>query len=195
MIRRRFTSAAVVFGLALITAGAVQAQFEPAARLGLSAVPDRYVDEIAPDIGAPFTLYVILTGLTVDEPLSFDLASVGWTIHTACCGDSPVGVTSLVYADGVIAIGDPYEQVETVTDECPGGETVLLATATFEWLLEGETEFLLSAGAQTGALDCTGDAHLLQTLTVTVEGQEATPVEQETWSSVKSLFSGAGGTP
>lgn len=195
MFRRRFTSAAVVFGLALITAGAIPAQFEPTARLGLSAVPDRYEAEIAPDIGAPFTLYVILTGLAADEPLPFELASVGWTIHTACCGDSPVGVTSLVYADGVTATGDPYEQVETATDGCPGGAAVLLATATFEWLLEGETEFLLSAGALTGALDCTGDAHLLQTLTVTVEGQEATPVEQDSWTAVKALFDGAGGTP
>ena len=78
-------------------------------------------------MGEPFTLHVILTGMSADEPLAFELQSVEWVIHTICCGDSPVGVTSLVHAPGFEVDGDPYEAIASLTDDCPGGDTVLLA--------------------------------------------------------------------
>ena len=90
------------------------AQWEPTARLGLSAAPDHYLDTIAPDVGEPFTLHVILTGMSADEPLAFELQSVEWVIHTICCGDSPVGVTSLVHAPGFEVDGDPYEAIASL---------------------------------------------------------------------------------
>lgn len=196
MIRIRATRAAVVFLAGLTWAGAADAQWEPTARLGLSASSSSYVPTIAPSVGEPFTLYVVLTGMAADMPLSFGLDSVTWLIHTECCGDTPVGVTSLTYADGIVASGDPYEAVTTTLMDCPDTGTVLLATARFEWLLEGEQQFLLSAGAITAALACDESAHLLQTLTVSVEGQDPTPVAASTWSNVKSLFDAdQGGTP
>jgi len=172
----------------MVAASLAWGQWEPTARLGLSAAPDSYVPTIRPEVGAPFTLYVVLTGLEGVEILPFDLAAVSWVVHTECCGDSPVGVTSLVYAGGVVAAGDPYEMVETTTADCPGGHTVLLATATFEWLLEGEDQFLLSAGSLTGALGCDDSAHLLQTLTVEVLGVDPAPSESSSWSQIKQLF-------
>jgi len=196
MIRIRATRAAVVFLAGLTWAGAADAQWEPTARLGLSASPGSYVPSIAPTVGEPFTLYVVLSGLAADVPPPFDLDTVTWLIHTECCGDTPVGVTSLTYAAGVVASGDPYEAVTTSLMDCPDSGTVLLATAHFEWLLEGELQFLLSAGAITAALACDDSAHLLQTLTVSVEGQDPTPVASSNWSSVKSLFDAdQGGTP
>jgi hypothetical protein len=164
------------------------AQWEPTARLGLSAAPDHYVDTIAPQVGDPFTLHVILTGMADDQPLDFALRSVEWVIHTVCCGDSPVGVTELVHAPGFVTEGDPYVALVSLTDLCPAGPTILLATATFEWLLEGETEFFLSAGSLTGALDCDDEGHLLQTLTVLVTGQDPSPVAASTWTGIKALF-------
>lgn len=196
MIRIRATRAAVVFLAGLTWAGAADAQWEPTARLGLSASAESYAPAIAPVVGEPFTLYVILTGLASDEPPPFGLDEVTWLVHTECCGDSPVGVTSLTYADGITATGDPYEAVTTTLADCPDTGTVLLATAHFEWLLEGEPQFLLSAGAITAALACDESAHLLQTLTVTVDGQDPTPVASSTWGSVKSLFADdEGGAP
>ncbi len=174
---------------------AVYAQWDPTGRLGLSAAPDSYIDTIAPDIGEPFTLYVILTGMSADEPLAFNLQSVEWVIHTVCCGDSPVGVTELLTAPGFVTEGDPYESLASLTDLCPGGDTVHLATATFEWLLEGESEFFLSAGSITGALDCDEEGHLLQTITVLVSGQDPAPVEGTTWTGIKALFTGEGDSP
>ena len=195
MNRTRNSWAAVGLLAGLTWAGAASAQWEPTARLGLSAAPDQYVETIAPTIGEPFTLHVILTGMNEDEPLAFNLQSVTWLIHTVCCGDSPVGVTDLVYGDGITAVGDPYEEVTTSVPDCPGGETLLLATAQFEWLLEGETSFLLSAGALTAGLACDDSAHLLQTLVVDVVGQDPSPVEADTWSGIKALYVGEGGTP
>lgn len=195
MDRTRATCAVVVFLAGLTWAGAADAQWEPTARLGLSAAADSYAPIIAPTVGQPFTLYVILTGLAADVPPPFALQAVTWLIHTECCGDSPVGVTSLTYADGVTAVGDPYQAVTTTVADCPGQDTILLATARFEWLLEGDDQFLLSAGAVTAALACDDSAHLLQTLTVEVEGQDATPVAAGSWSGVKSLFTDQGGTP
>lgn len=174
--------------LVVLLPAASSAQFEPNGRLGLSAVANAYVDHLEPDIGDPFTLYVILTGLTNDEPLAFQLQTVTWVVHTVCCGDSPVGVVDMVHAPGFVTEGDPYEDIESATLDCPGGDTVLLATITFDWLLDGETEFLLSAGAVTAALDCEDGAHLVQTLVVDITGQDPTPVESSSWSQIKALF-------
>lgn len=191
----RAPRAAVVFLAGLAWAGAAVAQWEPTARLGLSASPESYVPTIAPMVGEGFALHVILTSMADDVPLPFSLDAVTWLVHTECCGDSPVGVTSLAFADGITATGDPYEAVTTTLADCPDTDTVLLATARFEWLLEGQAQFLLSAGAITAALACDGSAHLLQTLTVSVEGQDPTPVASSTWSGVKSLFGDEGRTP
>ena len=174
--------------LVVLLPAASFAQWEPDSRLGLSAAADEYVDHLEPDIDSPFTLYVILTGLSETEPLTFDLQTVTWLVHTVCCGDSPVGVVSMVQAPGFVTEGDPYDVLETVTLDCHGGDTVLLATITFDWLLEGATEFLLSAGAVTAALDCEDDAHLLQTITVAITGQDPTPAESSSWSQIKALF-------
>jgi len=169
------------------------AQDGPTARLGLSALPDMYVDTIQPNIGETFILYVVLDGLD-GAPLTFSLQTVEWIVHTACCGDSPVSITSLVHSPLLEAAGDPYDSVVTVAP-CPTADTLLLATVTFDWLLEGATTFMLSAGALSGALDCDGDAHLLQTLNVLVEGQDPAPVETESWSGIKALFRDGGRAP
>jgi hypothetical protein len=195
MTGKRIARAAVILLLVATSHDLATAQTEPAARLGLSAAPDGYVAEIAPTIGQPFTLYVILTGLEEQEVLSFPLRTVSWVIHTQCCGDSPVGVTELVYGDGVTAVGDPYEEVETTVAGCPDGAAVVLATLTFDWLLEGESEFLLSAGSLTGALDCDGGAHLLRTLPVMVRGRDATPTEHRSWGALKRHFTSDGRGP
>ena len=195
MTGKRIARTAVILLLVATSPDLALAQTEPSARLGLSAAPDGYVAEIAPTIGQPFTLYVILTGLEEQEALSFPLQTVSWVIHTECCGDSPVGVTELVYGDGVTAVGDPYEEVETTVAGCPDGAAVVLATLTFDWLLEGESEFLLSAGSLTGALDCDGGAHLLRTLPVMVRGRDATPTEQRSWGAVKRHFTSDGRGP
>jgi len=186
--------ALVAAGVSLLCVGTVAAQWEPTARLGLSAAPDRHVDQIATPVGEPFTLYVILAGLP-DAPLAFGLQSVGWVVHTVCCGDSPVGVVDLVHADGLQVTGDPYEEVVSEATDCLQGETVLLATVTFDWLLEGQEQFLLSAGSLTGALACDGGAHLLQTLVVEVLGADPSATEPMTWSAVRAPFAGPGGGP
>jgi len=178
--------------LVVLLPTASSAQWEPEGRLGLSAAYDQYVEHLEPDIGNPFTLYVILTGMSNEELLAFDLQTVTWLVHTVCCGDSPVGVVSMVHAPGFVTVGDPYEVIESEALDCPGGGTVLLATVTFDWLLDGETEFLLSAGALTAALDCEDEPHLLQTITVQVTGQEPAPTESPSWSQVKALFNEEG---
>jgi hypothetical protein len=178
----------VLLILAWLAPNVAQAQWDPSARLGLSAAPDRHVGYAEATIDEPFDLYVILTGMTDDEPLTFALQAVEWIVNTACCGDSPVGVVQLVHGPGVAGDGDPYEAIISLAEDCLAGSTILLATVTFDWLMEGESEFVLSAAALTGALDCEDDAHLLQTIAVLVQGQEPTPAQTSSWTGVRSLF-------
>jgi len=164
------------------------AQAPASGRLGLSAAPDRYDATIEVAVGDPFTLHVILTGVDSDTPLPFALDTVSWVINTECCGDSPVGVTELAHAEGFTVTGDPYEELTTTAPGCPGGDTILLATATFEWLMEGAEDFALSATPLTGALDCEGQPHLLNSLFVVVDGSATSAVASENWSRIRSLF-------
>ncbi len=180
------TLATILTSLALANLAA--AQVATSGRLGLSAAPDRYEATIDVTIGDPFTLYVILTGVDQDTPLPFALDTVSWIINTACCGDSPVGVTELVHAEGLVATGDPYEELTTTAPGCPSADTVLLATATFEWLMDGAEDFALSATPLTGALDCAGEPHLLGSLFVVVDGSATSPVASESWSRIRALF-------
>jgi hypothetical protein len=178
--------AAILASLALASLAA--AQVPTSGRLGLSAAPDRYEATIDVTVGDPFTLYVILTGVDQDTPLPFALDTVSWVINTECCGDSPVGVTGLVHAEGFTVTGDPYEELTTTAPGCPAADTLLLATATFEWLMEGAEDFALSATPLTGALDCEGEPHLLGSLFVVVDGSATSPVASESWSRIRSLF-------
>ena len=173
----------------------VLAQWDHSARLGLSAAPDRHLGTLDATIGAPFELHVILTGMPDAEPLEFALHSVQWLVNTACCGDSPVGVVDLVHGPGIDGSGDPYEGITSLAAGCPAGDTIVLATVTFDWLMDGDTEFVLSAVALTGALDCDDQAHLLQTLAVLVTGQDPTPLTASTWSQIKTLFTTGGRSP
>jgi hypothetical protein len=185
-------ASALTLALVLGLAAAAAAQDQPTGRLGLSAAPDRHEPSLAVPVGEPFEVFLILTGVDATTPLPFALDAVSWVLNTECCGDSPVGVTEVTYADGLTADGDPYEEVVLAAGDCPAGDTVLLATLRFAWLLEGEEDFALSASALTAALGCEGQAHLLSSLFVVVDGQDPAPVAGRTWSGVKELYSGDG---
>lgn len=177
---------ATAFAAAVPVAALAQ---DPEGRLGLSASPTAYVAELETNIGEPFTLYAILTGPDDQTPLAFDLYWVEWAVFTACCSASPVAVTAIDYVDGVVAreIGEDGV-IELYALDCLDGEVITIATLTFEWLLEGETSFPVSAGPISAALDCDDGVHMISSLLVDIIGVGEPPSQSTTWSSVKEDY-------
>ena len=182
------TASCVTAALILMSTTAILAQ-DSEGRLGLSASADSYNAELETVIGEPFTLYAILTGPDEQTTLDFGLQWVQWAVFTACCGDSPVAVTAIDYVDGVVA-EDVVEEgiIELNAPDCLDGEVVLIAALTFEWLLEGETSFPVSAGPISAALDCSDGVHLISGLVVDIIGVESTPTATASWSSLKADY-------
>ena len=123
--------------------------------------------------------------LPVFEHLSFHPAKIQFpkiVIHQ---------VTQVVYPDDTTHEGDPYHVLQSTAVGCLTGDVVLLAEIRFEWLLEGEESFPVSAGAASPAVDCDGTHHVLMGLAVDIVGTTAQVSRgTESWGSLKAAYSG-----
>jgi len=157
-------------------------------RVGLSAAPDHYSEEITIIEGEPFTLYVCVFGPTDGAPIGNSLSSVSWVIHQVCCG-SVVDIVDVAWSEQFIHEGHPILGVTSTPIECTDQDQLLIATLTTILHDPVPGGGLWAAGPYDASYDCQGELALFQGMPVSifVDG-ESTPADAATWGGVKALF-------
>lgn len=176
-----------VLTVLLLTAVGARAQ-TAFPRVGLSAAPDHYSEEITIVEGEPFVLYACVFGPADGEPIGESLRSISWVIHQVCCGSS-VDIIDIEWSDQFIHEGHPILGVTSTPIECTDQDQLLIATLTTVLHDPVPGGGLWAAGPYDASYDCGEEVTFFQGMPVSifVEG-EATPTDGATWGGLKALY-------
>ncbi len=179
---------ALVLVACLMVAGAGYAQFQDLPRVGLSASATSYVDSVAVDLGAPFTVYACIFGPDAQTPLQETISSVPWVIHQVCCG-AAMEILDVQYNPELEHTGHPLAGVRSTAPECLQRDSLLLATLLVQVTADQPGEFLWAAGLADAYVDCNGDNPLFQGLPVLIiaDGGQV-PDGKTSWGGLKALY-------
>ncbi len=155
--------------------------------LGLSASPTEYIGEITVPFGDDFSLYVFVTGPDL-AVLPFELAAIDWALLGSCCGGSPAYYVQTLLSETLQHEGNPTIAVHSTADICVSGNFIVLAEVQFNWIYEPTGPFYLGVATLAAAVDCEGDPWIMTGLPLQVIPTGITPTQDESWSSLKTLF-------
>jgi len=183
-------SLVLAFLLGLLSFGVATAEAQYIfPRIGLSASPDEYNDELTTHIDDSFVLYVCVFGPNPGEPIDQDIAELNWVIHQVCCGAS-LDIEEIRYEEDIFEhYGSPMSGVTSSSEVCVNEEKLLLATVVARVDVEQPGDYLWAAGVYSPALDCDQENAIFMDMPVMihVEG-DATPNENHSWGALKATY-------
>jgi hypothetical protein len=166
----------------------VQAQYPSYPRLGLSAAPDRFELDISVHGDETFELHVVVLPPEGETVHAHDYSYFEWAVLEACCGGAAV-ILDEDYNPQCQSDGTSLGGIQSVFDECQGGEVIHLATLTLQMAIDQPGIYWIIAGPLDAALTCDGQPVVMTDMLVNVHyTTDVTPVESSSWSGVKNLF-------
>lgn len=175
---------ATVLFLVLIASSA-QAQYP---RLGVSASPDEFIDNLDVTLDEEFQLYVCVFGIDDETPLEQDFSSLSWVLHQVCCG-AVLTVTNVEYSPDFQHEGSPVFGVVSTPAACVSGPIIRLATLTMAISATDSGGYLAACGPYEHALDCDGENVLIMGLSMVLNlAGSSTPTEDSSWDHIKAIY-------
>lgn len=186
-----FPAAAVILLLIILfSASAARAQFP---RIGISATPDFYTENIDVVLGEEFTLYVCVFGPDDETPIDQEFSSFSWVLHQVCCG-ATLAVLDVQYSDDYQHDGTPNMGVTSSSEVCVDEPAILLATLTMTMAADEDGDYLAACGPYQQPVDCDGGNPFLMAMTMNISltGAGSTPTERTGLDAVKALYRSTG---
>jgi len=157
-------------------------------RMGLSASPDAYVENIEVTVGEPFVLYACVFGNEPGQALDQPVSNLSWVIHQVCCG-AQVDILQIEYNPEFTHEGHPILGVSSSVPECYDQSVIYLAKLTCVLAEPIPFGVLWAAGPYDASSDCEGGNALFMGMPVNILPDEVvTADESRSWGTVKSLY-------
>lgn len=173
--------------LALAAAAPLRAQ-ENFPRIGLSAAPDVYVDNLTVDFDSEFQLYALVTGFNPGDPINQPVSVMPWVIHQVCCG-AVMEIVAITFNPALEHIGHPLAGTVSSVPECLDQDLIQLATLTVRLIAPLAGDYLWAAGPFGPIQDCDGTSPFFMSLPVTVTLEDnAAPADDQLWGAVKAMY-------
>ncbi len=157
-------------------------------RVGLSASPTEYIDNITIAPGEEFTLYACVFGPGPGEPVGQAFTSLSWVIHQVCCG-AVIDIHDFQSNPDLEHTGHPLLGVRTTSETCYDQDLVVLGTLTCTLTNPTPGGVLWAAGPFDASFDCEGGNALFIGLAVTINAEgDALPTDESSWGSLKAIY-------
>jgi hypothetical protein len=178
--------AAALLIVLLLSASSARAQFP---RIGISASPDQYIDNLDVVYNEEFTLYVCVFGVDDATPLDQEFSSLSWVLHQVCCG-AVLTVQDVQYNPDFQHEGSPNLGVTSTSEVCVDEPAILLATLTMTITADEDEAYLAAAGPYQQPVDCDGGNPLLMAMSMTLNmtGAGSTPTDSPGLGQLKALY-------
>ena len=181
-----FTGFALLAILFLFAASAAAQVTYP--RMGLSASPNEYIDNITIAPGEEFTLYACVFGPGPGEPVDQAFTSLSWVIHQVCCG-AEIDILDYQSNPDLEHTGHPLLGVHTTSETCYDQDLTVLGTLTCNLTNPTPGGVLWAAGPFDASYDCDGGNALFLGMAVTINSEDdVLPTDVSSWGSLKAIY-------